>query len=141
MNHLFQISKLTIPNHQTTLRKYQTDAKKNWEILRKAINNSSKITNSIQKIVSDGITYHDPGAIANNFNSFFASVAKNIVNSINPPSPPLYEQTTTNHVHIFKFSDTPVMEVEVREAVAQINGKKSLDHNKISSSFIKKNYY
>lgn len=28
--------------YQTTLRKYQTDAKKTWEILRKAINNSSK---------------------------------------------------------------------------------------------------
>ncbi len=123
--------------YQKILFTYQADAKKTWEILRKAINNTSKKTNSIQKIVSNGITLDDPGSIANNFNIFFTNVADDIVKSIHPPNPPFSEQPRLNGP-VLKFSDNPLTEVEVKETTSQLKNKTSQDSNGLSTNFVKK---
>jgi len=69
---------------QSELFKHQSDSKKTWEILRKAINNKSKKDNSIQNIISDGIYIDDPALMADKFNTFFSNVAQNKVDEIAP---------------------------------------------------------
>ena len=48
-------------------------AKKTWQILRKAINNSNKSANSIKNIIVNGLSIDNPAMMADNFNKFFAN--------------------------------------------------------------------
>ncbi len=125
-------------HYQHALTKYQADAKKTWQILRKAINNTMKKSNSIQEIVINGLSITDPLIIANNFNKFFTTVAEDVAKSIHPPNPPYIEQNLAPNTPRFQFSDNQITEVEVREAMSQLKCKKSADFNGISSHFLKK---
>ncbi len=125
-------------HYQHILNKYQSNAKKTWQILRKAVNNTGKKPNSIQKIIVDGLSIEDNLLIANNFNKFFTNVADNIVKSIHPPNPPYLDQTVPLNCPKFKFSDCPITEVEVREITLQLKSTKSTDFNGVSSHFLKK---
>ena len=64
--------------------KYQSDCKKTWQILCKAINNSNKSDNSIKHIIVDGLSIDNPAIMADNFNKFFSSIAEKIVEQIHP---------------------------------------------------------
>ena len=70
--------------NEQQLSKYQSDCKKTWQILRKAINNSNKSENSIKNIIVDGLSIDNPAIMADNFNKFFSSIAEKIVEQIHP---------------------------------------------------------
>ena len=55
---------------QNQLIKHQSDCKKTWEILRKAINNSNKNSNSIQTIIHNGVSIDDSYTMAKNSMNF-----------------------------------------------------------------------
>ncbi len=112
---------------QSSLKKYQTDSKKTWEVLRKAINNKQKKSNSIQQIIVEGLTISDTKIIAQNFNNFFSKVADDIVQSINPPSPPLLESVPANNSHKFSFSNNPITREDIIEAISLLKNKNTPD--------------
>ena len=64
--------------YQNQLIKYQSDCKKTWEILRKAINNSKKSVNSIQSIIVNGTSIHDPATMADQFNNFLSILPRKL---------------------------------------------------------------
>ena len=123
--------------YEKALTKYQSNIKKTWQILRKAINKSSNKDCSIQNIILDGNCISDPALMAEKFNVFFANIANNIVSSINPsntipdPNPNVCE-------NLFSLSDSPVTASEIVECAKMLNDKKTQDFNGLSSSFIKK---
>ena len=56
---------------QSELIKHQSNLKKTWSLLRKAVNNKSKKDNSIQNIIIDGSLVNNPFLMAEHFNFFF----------------------------------------------------------------------
>jgi len=74
---------------EKALTKNQSNLKKTWQILRKAINKNINKENGVQNLLVNNVQVTDPKIIADNFNLFFTNVANDIVNSINPsPVPP-----------------------------------------------------
>ena len=125
---------------QNELSKYQSDMKKTWEILRKAINNTKKRDNNIQNLICDGLSVSDPLIMANNLNEFFINVASNIVQTINPADviPSLNPNSLSNSNPSLCFSANPITTSDIMNAIDQLKDKNTCDDNGISSSFIKK---
>jgi len=132
---LIKASKKLYFQHQ--LKKYQSNSKKTWEILRKAINNKKKKENSIQNLIIEGKLINDPKLMADKFNTFFANIATDIVNSIHPSdsnldfSPPPEQNST------FNFADNPLTRSEILDSISLLKNKDTKDDNGISSSLIK----
>jgi Reverse transcriptase (RNA-dependent DNA polymerase) len=127
---------------QSALNKHQSDSKKTWEILRKAINNKRKSDNSILGIIVDGQLVNDPERIANSFNKFFIGVASSIVNEIHPSNNEI-EINFTNSLEddnsdALQFRNNPLSGSEIVDAISQLNDKLSQDENGLSSNFVKK---
>ena len=113
------------------LYRYQSNASKTWEIIRKAINNKSKSKNLIQSILIDNVCYNDPVLIASKFNEFFTNVATKIVQDIHPPADNgetfHHNNNYQNLVPSFDFSLNPLTIGEVQEAIDQLKPKNSTD--------------
>ena len=69
---------------ENKLKKHQSDAKKTWQAIRRAIGKNNKKGLNIQSLSVNNLTYTDPLTIANMFNEFFTNVAKNVAESIHP---------------------------------------------------------
>jgi hypothetical protein len=127
-----RLSKKLYYQHELAL--YQSDSKKTWEILRKALNKSKKNgSNVIQSINCNGTSFSNPREIADKFNEFFSNAALNIVDNIPNPVP-----LNNDDVHcdsVFKFSDCPLTKTEISDAIDQLKPKSSLDFNGLSSKF------
>ena len=125
--------------YQNQLIKYQSDCKKTWEILRKAINNSKKSVNSIQSIIVNGTSIHDPATMADQFNNFFVNIATKIVEEIHPVTDKLTDPPhLTVPVSSFKFLDEPLTLSEIQSSIDQLKNKATVDSDGISSIFLKK---
>jgi hypothetical protein len=125
--------------YQQELKKYQCDAKKTWEILRKAINNVKQRDNSIQHIVKNGNKIFDPLSMAQEFNLFFVNVAKDVISSIPETDLSIQDFPALNVSNeIFKFTDVNLTRTEIVEAISALKSKTSLDSNGLLSNFIKK---
>ena len=125
--------------YQNQLIKYQSDCKKTWEILRKAINNSKKSVNSIQSIIVNGTSIHDPATMADQFNNFFVNIATKIVEEIHPVTDKLTDPPPlTVPVSSFKFLDEPLTLSEIQSSIDQLKNKATVDSDGISSIFLKK---
>jgi hypothetical protein len=108
---------------QDQLGKYQADAKKTWELLRKIINNKRRSSNSIQSIVVNGTLCYDSLTIANNFNAFFAGVASSIVQNMNPSPVNLELDPNTiedDNSDSLKFNSNPLTCTEISDAIYQL---------------------
>jgi hypothetical protein len=128
--------------YQQELKKYQCDAKKTWEILRKAINNVKQRDNSIQHIVKNGNKIFDPMSMAQEFNLFFVNVAKDVISSIPETDLSIQDFPALNVSNeIFKFTDVNLTRTEIVEAISALKSKTSLDSNGLLSNFIKKIAY
>jgi hypothetical protein len=121
---------------QRSLAKFQSDAKKTWQILRKAMNKSKQSDNSISKIVVDGKTITDPTVIADRFNHFFVNVAKSITESINTYAGPAIPHSSFIGPKL-NFAQNPVTPFEIHEIIQNLKGKISLDQDGLSSFFLK----
>ena len=123
---------------QDQLEQHQSNIKKTWEIIRKAINNKSKKSNSIQTILVDNVVFSDPHLIANKFNEFFSKVASEIVQKIHPPSKDIPPVQISDNGPNFSFTLNPLTTTEVSDAIAQLKSKHTLDFEGISTTFLKK---
>ena len=114
------------------LIRYQSNARKTWEIIRKAINNKSKSSNSIQSIIYNNLTYDE----------FFTNVAGKILQDIHPPpqnfKPIVNPKNNKNLTPSFNFSLNPLTIEEVLDSIEQLKPKNSTDFDGISTNFIKK---
>ena len=125
--------------YEQQLVKYQSDCKKTWQILRKAINNSNKSTNSIKNIIVNGLSIDNPAMMANNFNKFFASVAEKIVEQIHPANVSLPDSpVNVPGFENFSFSSEPLTLSEIHETIEQLKSKNSSDNDGLSVTFLKK---
>jgi len=70
--------------YEKALLANQSNLKKSWQLLKKAANIGKSSTETPSCFIVDGVTVSDPSQMANNLNSFFASMPSKIVNEINP---------------------------------------------------------
>ncbi len=112
--------------YEKNLQKYQCNAKKTWELLRKATGsfNKKKTNNSIGEIMVDGITLSNPKDIAEKFNEFFSNIASKIVEEIHPapeiPPDPGELAPSLDMYHSFSFSREPLTH-EIISAIFKAN--------------------
>ena len=111
--------------------------KKTWSILNEAIC-KKRPSNLIESLKVNGISTSDPLEMANNFNSFFTSIADKIASKINPV-PPLDDlNVLISEENCFKMSTHPIQQAELVYALSQLQDKKSLDLNNLSMHLLKK---
>ena len=98
--------------YERELKKAQSDLKKTWAILKKAINKPNSKSSSIDCLKIDEVLVSDPKVMANKLNTFFTSVAQQIANEI-PPTDRPPDNVTLNDVPLLNFSDSPVTCTEI----------------------------
>ncbi len=123
---------------ENKLKKHQSDAKKTWQTIRRAIGKNNKKGLNIQSLSVNNLTYTDPLTIANMFNEFFKNVAKNVAESIHPTNSDFTTKPPQNTDFSFNFDSIPLTQTEVIEAIHQIKPKNTADIDGISSNFVKK---
>ncbi len=123
---------------QKKLIEYQSNTKKTWEIIKKAIHKKGK-EKVVTKILNvNGNILSEPNQIAEQFNEYFTNVAKNIVKKINPINPKNVDRNFSPNAPTFSLTLNPLTYQETYDAILQIKPKNTLDFNEISSNFIKK---
>jgi hypothetical protein len=113
---------------EKTLKKFQSNLKKSWEILYSAVNKKSNSKDSIDQIIVNGEIFTDPKIIAEKFNIFFTtgSVASTIAQTIVPTDRP--PDVPVKHIpdeSLFSFPRDPVTLSEVSDAIGSLEPKKN----------------
>jgi hypothetical protein len=89
-------------------------------------------------ILVNNVTYTDASSIANKFNEFFTNIATEICDSIHPADlPPNYFDPDPASP-VFDFDSAVVSELEISEAIDQLQIKKNLDCNGLSTLILSK---
>jgi hypothetical protein len=116
------------------LRAHQSDAKKSWDLIKKALRKSNAKFSTIMSLSLNNVIIYDPVDIANRFNEFFTSIACKIVDEINPSDrPPEYPDV--NDIPLFSFTNFPVSCSEIIEATKLLQPKRTLDMDGISTVY------
>ena len=114
---------------QKELTKHQSDIKKTWEILRKAINNSKQRDNSIQNIIVNQECIEDAACMANNFNKFFTQVASSISDELHPSNKTVQFSPALDNGPNFNFSNNPLTSQEILDSINKLKDKSTTDDN------------
>jgi hypothetical protein len=109
---------------ENELKASQSNAKKSWDLIKKALRKPNCKTSTIMSLTVNNVTLTDPVDIANCFNEFFTSVAANIVNEINPTDRPP-DNYVDNEVPLFSFSDNPITCSEIIDSLKLLQPKKN----------------
>jgi hypothetical protein len=99
----------------------------------------------LSKLIYDGITYTDSYQIACKLNEFFTTMPQKIANEIPPCEDDNLDDsaegngsTVNDSLPLLNFSNCPVTDSEILEAISMLLPKKSEDFNGVSMFFIKK---
>jgi len=124
-------------HYEKELIKYQSDSRKTWQVLRKAINKNKFSNKGILSITVNGKSITDPKQMADEFNKFFLGVAPSISSKITPTDnhPP---SEIINEDLSFNINAIPVTSNEIFEIIKSIQNKKSQDLYGLSNTFVKK---
>jgi len=125
---------------ESELLKHQSNSRKIWQILQRAINKNKFNNKGILSVTVNDRTITDPKTVADEFNRFFLNVAPTISGNIIPSNNlPIYEEV--NDDISFTISATPVTAQEILEIIKEIKNKKSQDLYGMSNFFVKKIIY
>ncbi len=123
---------------QNKLLEYQSDIKKTWEIIKKAIRKKDKESTFTKILNVNGNVLDSPKIIADQFNEYFTNIAKDIVRNINLTNCAYAEPQPMNEIPLFSLTLNPLTQKETYDAILQLKQKNTLDHDGISSNFIRK---
>ena len=97
----------------------------------------------LTKLINNGESYSDAFQIACKLNEFFTSMPLKIANEIPPcdddiPEPVDTGSSTDDNIPLLNFSNCPVTESEILDAISMLLPKKTEDFNGVSLFFFKK---
>jgi len=119
--------------------KHQSDLKKTWQTLRKAINFTKKNEKTpIQTLLNNNVSTSDPLEIASIFNNFFANVPNNVVKDIHPTDTPPPSSPPKDCFFTLLNENEFLSNSTVIEAIKSLASKNTADPDGISSNFVKK---
>ncbi|MBM3939040.1 MAG: endonuclease/exonuclease/phosphatase family protein, partial [Sphingomonadales bacterium] len=114
--------------YEHMFEKSKFNLKSTWSLFNKAINKKPKKNEqNISSIKFNEILLTDKREIANRFNTFYSSIATEIVNSINPPPPLLDPDPQPPDEPTFEFSTNPITSQELIDTFKQLEKKKTSD--------------
>ena len=126
--------------YENELSLHQSDLKKTWSLICLAINRKPKNkNNNLSSLCINNRDVTDPSEIANSFNEFFTTAPALIVGEI-PPTDVDFQLNPNDpdpDWPLFSFSNTPVSETEITDAIKLLEPKKSCDLNGLSMFFLK----
>jgi hypothetical protein len=118
--------------------------KKTWELIKKATNTGFSSSEPLSKLIYNGVTYSDPYSIACTLNDFFTTMPLKIASEIPPCDDDIPESADAGNssddtnIPLLNFSNCPVTESEILDAISMLLPKKTEDFNGVSLFFIKK---
>lgn len=122
---------------QAQIEANSNNLRKTWQLLYNALRKTKNNKDSCTSLTINGLNITDPQIMAENFNKFFANAAVEVVRNINPSLISPTDKILINN-ETFSLSSSPVTATEILNATKLLLDKKTLDHNGISTSFIKK---
>ncbi len=125
--------------YEKTLEKNRKNPRKTWETL-KELTTGNKNTNTINRLLINGIYVDNHQEIANEFNNFFTKIGQEISDSVKPT-----KVTAESFLHedpsIPELELNPIRPSQIVDIVKLMVSKNSTDSNGISSNLIKKIIY
>jgi hypothetical protein len=137
------VTKLIRQEKKETIDKYFTDnvnsPTKTWEMMKKLIyNKDPKEQTHCESLIDNGISITNPTNIANRFNSYFSSVAHELVNTINISNERLAQfHSQETYDVIFPFNDPICTEDEIDLIIRNMKNSPATDFYGISAKFVK----
>jgi hypothetical protein len=123
--------------YEKALKDNQSNLKKSWQLLKKAANISNKTSDPPSCFIIDGHRVSDHKEMADKLNIFFANIPTDIVSNI-LPTDELFVEDSPPDGPTLDFSDSPVLDQEIYDALAQLASKNSTDFNNLSMLFVKR---
>jgi hypothetical protein len=129
--------------YERELGKNVSNLKKTWELIKKATNTSNSASDPLSKLIYNGESFSDSYQIACKLNEFFTSMPLKIANEIPPceddiPEPVDTGSSSDDNIPLLNFSNCPVTETEILDAISMLLPKKTEDFNGVSLFFLKK---
>jgi hypothetical protein len=116
----------------------QSNVKKSWDLIFEVIKKNRKKSNDFSTILINNLPVSDPILIADEFIKYFVGVASEIAEQIHVADlPDDYFDPEPDHP-IFDFSSSPVSCSEISDAINQLQIKKTLDVNGMSTHILSK---
>ena len=110
--------------------------KKTWDILRE-LTTGKKEQLTVDKIKVDGKIVSDPSLIANEFNSFFTRVGRNIADAVEPTSREPTDYIPTPSVPTPPLRLDSISQHQIVDIITAMDSKSSTDANGISMKILK----
>lgn len=121
--------------YKTNVNKNKNNPKEMWKTLKEAINMKSAKSNVINQIVVDDITVTDSVKIANEFNSFFSQVGKDIKDNIPVTNASVDDYLNSSCPVDFEFGYCSPQ--KVADIISSLESKATLDIDGINTKLLK----
>ena len=122
--------------YASELNKNQKNLKQTWKILKEAIKSNKNKSSTVDFLLINGIGTSDPKLIAEHFNTHFSTMAESVASKVVPSSKPP-DLFCKQFNCTFNSAECPITITELINSSNDLQTKTSLDHNGLSSSFIK----
>ena len=123
-------------HYLSNIERNSKNPKKTWDILRE-LTSGKKVQTPIDKIKVNNITITDPTSIANEFNTFFTRVGRDIVDGIEPTTrePTDYIPTPATPPPTLRLDS--ISQHQIVDIISAMDPKSSTDSNGISMKMLK----
>jgi hypothetical protein len=116
----------------------QSNVKKSWDLIFELIKKNRGKSVDFSTLLINNLPISDPAIIANEFNKYFVGVASEIAEQIHRADlKDNYFDPAPDHP-IFYFETSPVSCSEISDAIGQLQVKKTLDVNGMSTHILSK---
>ena len=123
-------------HYQSNTEQNIKNPKKTWDILRE-LTTGKKDQTPIEKIKIDGKFITDPTQIANEFNSFFTRVGRNIADGVEPTSREPTDYITHPPTAPPSLRLDNISQHQIVDVISAMDSKSSTDANGISIKLLK----
>jgi hypothetical protein len=111
----------------------QSNIKRSWDLIFEVIKKNRCKSSDFSTILINNLPVNDPVLIANEFNNYFVGVASEIAEQIHQADLPAdYFDPDPDHP-TFDFTSSPVSCSEISDAIGQLQVKKTMDVNGMST--------
>ena len=117
------------------LRKYQSNVKKTWDVIKEVIGSTKSVSHTLPKrLIINNVEVLEKKKIAEHFNKYFVKVGQNLASAI-PISQKKFEDFLTGNYPI--LGEYPLTDDEIKIAFTSLKSNKSPGFDDISPNVIK----
>lgn len=122
--------------YHTTFEALKTNMKKTWGVINGILNRKTKRHSYPEDFLINNTTVKDKNQIANEFNSFFTNIGKNLASKISHTGPETYmDNLTQNITSNLTFKQVTTSEVET--AINKLKSTSSQGNDALTSKLVK----